>query len=246
MSPKTMQIYLGYDPREIEAYEVAKQSIVSRSSWPMSVIPLQLDHLPMLTRPIERRDGKLWCPISQAPMATEFAISRFCVPFLQEEGWALFADCDIICWEDIKNLFDLADEKYAVMVVKHKQESGPDTKMDGQPQLYYQRKNWSSVILWNCSHPSNKRLTLKRLNNWAGRRLHAFKWLENDEIGELPQKWNWLVNVSPFQDDDVLQQGAREGIWHFTLGGPWLNNWEEQPYDHIWSEEAAHLCASST
>lgn len=239
MNPKTMQIYLGYDPRETEAYEVAKESIRSRSSHPMSVIPLRLEHLPMLTRPIEHRDGKMWDPISQAPMSTEFAISRFCVPFLQDEGWAIFADCDIICWEDIKNLFDLADDKYAVMVVQQEQEGGPDTKMDGQAQLYYAHKNWSSVILWNCSHPSNKQLTLKRLNNWAGRRLHAFGWLEDQEIGALPQKWNWLVNVT-------RGNPKQEGIWHYTLGGPWFKDWEASVCDAEWLEEAGLLCGSST
>lgn len=239
MIPKTMQIFLGYDHREIEAYEVAKESIVSRSPHPMSVIPLRLDHLQMLTRPIEYKDGKMWDPISQAPMSTEFAISRFCVPFLQADGWALFADCDIICWEDIKNLFDLADDRYAVMVVKHVQEHGPETKMDDQVQSYYWRKNWSSVVLWNCSHPSNKRLTVKRLNNWAGRRLHAFKWLDNEEIGELLQKWNWLINVTSGEP-------VREGIWHYTEGGPWLKNWNERSYDNVWLEEAGRLCASST
>src|SRR3954471_12493704 len=101
-----VQIYLGHDPREDKAYQVAKESIRKRCSTPLSIIPLRLKHLEgILTRPIERRDGKLWCPISEAPMSTEFAISRFCVPFLQREGWALFADCDILCWEDINNLF---------------------------------------------------------------------------------------------------------------------------------------------
>jgi len=226
-----MQVFVGWDSREDLPFQVARETIARSTSEPIKILPLKLDHLPMLTRAIERKDGRLWCPISQAPMATEFAISRFCVPFLQEEGWALFVDCDIICWEDIRHLFDLADEKYAVMVVKHQQESGPDTKMDDQPQLYYQRKNWSSVVLWNCSHPSNKGLTLTRLNNWTGRRLHAFKWLEEEEIGELPQKWNWLINVTPGKPELT-------GIWHYTLGGPWLPDWKPQPYDSYWENEA--------
>ncbi len=240
MKPKTLQIYLGWDPREEEAYRVARESIVKRTKHPLNVYPLKLDHLAMLTRPIEREDGKMWDPISEAPMSTEFAISRFCVPFLQRDGWALFADCDIICWEDIQNLFDLVDEKYAVMVVKHPHGmQGGSYKMDRQLQTLYQRKNWSSVMLWNCGHASNSRLTLERLNNWPGRYLHAFNWLDDDEIGELPQKWNWLVNVT---EGDPMP----EGIWHWTLGGPWLEDWKPRQGDGDWLEEAGALCESST
>src|SRR5438477_567623 len=107
----------------------------------------------------ERREGKLWCPISQAPMTTEFAISRFCVPFIQTDGWALFVDCDALCLADISKLFALADARFAVQVVKHAQQGGASVKMDGQAQTFYARKNWSSVILWNCSHPAHHRLT---------------------------------------------------------------------------------------
>lgn len=164
-------------------------------------------------------------------MSTEFAISRFCVPFLQEHGWALFTDCDIVCWSDINELFAWADPKYAVMVVKQKGglQSLTSVKMDRQVNLYYDRKNWSSVVLWNCEHPANKGLTLLRLNQWPGRDLHAFKWLKEEEIGELPQEWNWLVNVTPGEP-------KREGIWHYTLGGPWFPDWVPRRYDKEWQE----------
>jgi lipopolysaccharide biosynthesis glycosyltransferase len=244
-------IYMGWDQRENLPFEVARESIRKRCSTPLSIIPLKLDHLSdILTRPIERKDGKLWCPISQAPMATEFAISRFCVPFLQDTGWALFCDCDIICWSDINELFDLADDRYAIMVVKHFQiprkiEENPPvnrgfgkfdygTKMDGQIQTYYNRKNWSSVVLWNCDHPANKRFGFDELNTWPGRDLHAFKWLEDSEIGELPQIWNWLVNVTPGEPE-------KKGIWHYTLGGPWFDGWKPAPHDAEWIEESQEI-----
>ena len=233
---------------------VAHESIKRRTSVQCPIKALKLKRLSsILTRPIEVKDGRLWCPISQAPMATEFAISRFAVPFLQKSGWALFVDCDIVCWEDITNLFALADPKYAVMCVKHQNEvwekpiieiAGsdvdtkgaflqmvPDTKMDNQIQTFYARKNWSSVVLWNCDHEANQRFTLKMLNTLPGRDLHAFCWLKDDEIGELPQKWNWLVNVTPGTPE-------KHGIWHMTLGGPWLRGWKESPFDSDWIEEA--------
>jgi lipopolysaccharide biosynthesis glycosyltransferase len=231
MKPKTLQVYLGWDPREQKAYEVARNSIWKKTKEPIKIMPLKIGHLDFLTRPIEHRGAQMWDPISDAPMSTEFAVSRFAIPFIQDAGWAVFADCDILCWSNIKELFDLADPRYAVMVVKHLQESGNDYKMDGQSQTYYNRKNWSSVVLWNCEHIANKRLTIEMLNKLAGRDLHSFSWLNDYEIGELPQKWNWLIGVT---------EGApeRSGIWHYTLGGPWLKGWNPSPYDKSWEEQA--------
>lgn len=230
-----LSIYIGYDAREHEAYEVACGSITRRASVPVLITPLYLPHLGhLLTRTIERgRDGSLWCPISEAPMSTEFAISRFCVPFIQQKGWALFTDCDVLCLADIAELFALADERYAVMVVKHQYQPTEATKMDGQVQTTYQRKNWSSVVLWNCEHIAHRRLTRDRLNNWPGRDLHAFRWLDDDEIGELPGEWNYLVGVSRLT--------RAPSLLHFTLGGPWLPNWAGGPLDRSWLAERDKL-----
>lgn len=163
-------------------------------------------------------------------MATEFAISRFCVPFLQKKGWALFVDCDVVCLGDIKELFALADDKYAVMVVKHDYKPTETTKMDCQVQTTYSRKNWSSVVLWNCAHPANKELTLEKLNTWPGRDLHAFKWLKEEEIGELNYGWNCLVGVND-------EKAIRVGILHFTAGGPWIKDWKGGLLDDVWLDE---------
>jgi len=173
-------------------------------------------------------------------MATEFAISRFCVPFLQETGWALFVDCDIVCLDDIGKLFAEADERYAVMVVKHLHEPLEVTKMDGQIQTGYPRKNWSSVMLWNCSHEANLRLTKERLNRWPGRDLHAFKWLEDEQIGDLRPVWNFLVGVDePLVDTPEGIFHRQPKILHYTNGGPWLPNWQGGPYDKEWLREQA-------
>lgn len=230
----TNAVYIGWDQREHEAYRVAKRSILRRSPG-ASCVPLKLDGLKgYLNRPMERRDGKLWCPISQAPMATEFAISRFCVPFLfKNHGWALFVDCDIVCLADIAELFALADDRYAVMCVKHEQKDGAQTKMDGQVQLFYARKNWSSVVLWNCDHPAHERFTIEHLNTWPGRDMHAFKWLSDEEIGELPPEWNYLVDVNPRPDHITIA--------HFTLGGPWFKDWKGGSCDDIWLAEQKSL-----
>lgn len=182
-----------------------------------------------IDRPIIKRGGRLYCPISAAPMATEFAISRFAVPFLQKDGWALFADCDILAVDDVAELFDLADDQYALMVVKHDHRPAEKTKMDNQVQTNYGRKNWSSVILWNCSHPAHRRLTLNDLETRTGLSLHQFFWLKDEEIGALPLKWNWLAGVSESIND--------LGIIHYTLGGPWFDDWKGGPKDELWVDE---------
>lgn len=231
-------VWMGYDPREDLAYQVARHSILSRTDpKEVDVIPLTLRNpvvQELLVRPIEVKDGKLWCPISQAHMATEFAISRFVVPFIQQDGWCLFMDSDTVTFTDIRELFAQADDRYAVMCVKHLPRellfsSREFIKMDGQVQQFYVRKNWSSVMLINCYHPGMQRFTLKDLNERPGRDLHAFYWLKDEEIGELEHKWNVLVGV-----DDMNQQKC-SGIWHYTLGAPFIPGWKAAPFDAVWN-----------
>jgi hypothetical protein len=116
------------------------------------------------------------------------------------------------------------------MVVKHGKIEGGSTKMDGQAQVSYSRKNWSSVVLFNCDHPANQRLTLHDVNARPGRDLHRFYWLHDSEIGALPPEYNWLVNVNP--------KPEQPKIAHFTLGGLFTEGWKGAQYDHIWLEAA--------
>lgn len=243
---RKLMIYLGFDPRERAAYDVARASILRHcpkipGELSVQVVPLKLANLQeekLLTRPHERRDdGRLWCPISKAPMSTEFAFSRFCVPFLRTNGLAVYMDCDVIVKDDIRKLFDLADPKYAVQVVKHDlpEKSFPvqgGFKMDGQRQTIYPRKNWSSVVLWNLEHPAHTGLRDKErdiLNRLPGVDLHGFCWLKDEEIGALPREWNVLVGVQAIPADPK--------VLHFTLGGPWLPGWTGSPHDKLWLEE---------
>lgn len=236
-------IYMGYDSREELAYDIARYSILSRTNTETKIKPLELGKgrlQKILTRPIEIKTNEngvkqLWCSISDAPMTTEFAISRFAIPFLQDSGIALFIDCDMICLDDITNLFNLMDKKYAVMVVKHNYQPTEKYHDAGLLQTFYQRKNWSSAVLWNLDHPSNKNLTLKMLNTLPGRDLHAFCWLKDEEIGELPQAWNYLVGVN--QAADLKQQK----MLHYTNGQPGWEGWIPQPTDYIFNEELANL-----
>lgn len=147
----------------------------------------------------------------------------------QYEGWALFCDCDFLFRADLAELWALRDDKFAVMCVKHVHVPSEQQKMDGAFQTKYARKNWSSFVLWNCAHPSNMRLTVDAVNTEPGQWLHAFDWLTDEEIGELPTAWNWLEGSSePSIDPKAV---------HFTRGGPWFPDWQTVAYAEEWRAE---------
>lgn len=206
-----MKVYVGHEIREQAAFEVA---VGTAESFGCDVVPLYEDRLRLsglLTRPCDTR-GQMWDINSGAPQSTSFAIARFFVPLLAHSGWVLFVDCDVVFMRDPHELLAIADPKYAVMVVKHPPMTLEKTKMDGQAQTAYARKLWSSVVLWNVDHPANKRLNLQMLNQWPGRDLHAFGWLNDGEIGSLPAEWNWLVQLQPKPENPAIA--------HYTLGTP--------------------------
>jgi hypothetical protein len=227
-------IWLGFDPREAQAFAVCRSSIRHYLTSPIpikGVILHDLQKAGLYTRPIERRDGQLHDPISGAPMSTEFAISRFFTPLLAKSGWALFLDCDILCRGSLARLFELVhyNTSQAVFCVKHNHiPKGQSVKMDGQAQTLYARKNWSSVMLFNCDHPSNRALTKDFLNTVPGRDLHRFCWLKDDEIGELDPIWNYLVGYTETEKDPQLV--------HFTSGIPSMRGYETVEFADEYNE----------
>jgi hypothetical protein len=227
----TLRAFIGYDPREAAAYDVAAKTLRLRSgieAEPLVEQSLRIKGL--LWRPVDRR-GHMHDLVSNANQSTEFAVSRFLVPILCTGGWALFTDCDMVFLRDVHELLKVADPTKAVMVVKHNHVPSTTTKMDAQHQLAYPRKNWSSVMLINCDHPAHRRLSLYDVNTRPGRDLHAFYWLHDTEIGELPPEWNWLVGEQP--------KPAEPAIAHFTLGGPFTPGWPGAEHDEIWLSEEA-------
>ena len=70
------------------------------------------------------------------------------------------------------------------MCVHHDYTPAEVTQMDGAPrQKLYTRKNWSSMVLWNCGHPSNQQVTPEMVNTKKSRTMHRFAWLKDEEIG---------------------------------------------------------------
>ncbi len=225
------KVYIGYDEREHTAYEVAADSLVKNASAPVHVTSLHLDVLErqgLMTREHWKHNGRHFDVRSGAYQSTDFANSRFFVPLLAHTGWALFVDCDVVFLGDVAELFAMADPKYAVMCVQHSNGGGVGTKMDDQPQQKYNRKNWSSVMLFNCDHPANHALSPGYLNTVPGRDLHAFGWLDDELIGALPAEWNWLVGVQDKPENTKLA--------HFTLGGPWMRGWKGAEHDEIFNQ----------
>lgn len=215
-----IRIFLGYDQREAIAYHVACHSIHTRSSQPVEIAPVMLPQL----KDIFNRE-KL------SIQSTEFSFSRFLVPYLSGyEGWSIFADCDILCLDDIANLWALRDEKYAVMCVHHDHRPKGETKFLGEQQTQYEKKNWSSVMLMN--NAKCKALTPEYVNTKTGLELHRFHWLEGDHlIGEIPAKWNHLVDYDPALPEDQL------GILHYTEGGPYFEDYANCGYADLWRSE---------
>ena len=218
-----MNVYVGYDSREDLAYQVCEFSI-NKQSPNASVRPLILKEL-IEKNIYTREEDKLG--------STEFTFSRFLVPILNKyEGWALFCDCDVIFLNPLEELFSKADDKYAIMCVQHDYTPKEGLKMDGKVQSLYPRKNWSSVVLWNCAHPSNKKITLDLVNNpeTTSKFLHRFSWLDDSEIGSISHEWNWLVDWYTEPDD-----GKPKAI-HYTEGGPWFKDYRFCSYHEIWKK----------
>ena len=218
----TSNVFVGYDTREDIAYQVCEFSI-KRFNADVAITPL-VQH--------ELRQKKIYWREIDKLASTEFTFTRFLVPHLMNfKGWALFIDCDIVFLEDVNNLFSLADDRYAVMCVKHEFNPKPGLKMDGQVQTVYPRKNWSSVVLWNCAHPSNEKVTVDSVNNpnFDGAYFHRFSWLKDEEIGELPCDWNWLVGW--YKKDDGVPRAI-----HYTEGGPWFKNYRNCEFNQDWKK----------
>tara|TARA_B100001123_G_scaffold160041_1_gene184942 strand:- start:7 stop:714 length:708 start_codon:yes stop_codon:yes gene_type:complete len=215
--------FVGYDPKEDIAYRVCKQSLITRSSDKVKVYALKQYELRSMG--FYKRDID--------PLAsTEFTYTRFLIPALMNyNGWAVFCDCDLLFLKDVKDLFKGLSEEKAVYCVKHDYTPSEKHKMDGKQQTIYPRKNWSSFIVFNCSHPSNKKLSIDLVNSESGSFLHQFKWLEDNEIGDLDERWNWLEGWTS-------KHNSQEPFAiHFTRGGPWFKEWEDVEYADLWNEE---------
>lgn len=236
---KLNTVYIGYDPIEHRAVNVLIDSILEHASSPLNIITLNQNALRrsgMYRRAhiIDEKNKKQMIDVfDKKPLSTEFSFSRFLVPALnQYEGHAIFMDCDMYIKSDICEIFEkyCNDDSKPIMCVKHNYNPVDKIKMYGVKQEQYNMKNWSSFILWNCSHPANLNLTVDDVNTKPGSWLHQFSWLDSDSIGELPHEWNWLDGHS---SEELIPKNV-----HFTTGGPWFDGWTPSRHiDKVYSDE---------
>lgn len=208
-----LKIFIGYDSVESAAYHTLVQSIIETSQVPVSITPIKRTMLPFFKR---ERDHT---------QSNEFTYSRFLVPYLcGYEGWALFIDPDMMLRAPVEELFALRDDDKAVMCVQHNYTPKTERKFLGAQQFAYPRKNWSSVMLFNCA--KCQKLSLEYVENASPADLHRMRWAYDDEIGELPREWNHLVGEYPDNPDAKLV--------HWTIGGPWFDEYTESEFADDW------------
>jgi lipopolysaccharide biosynthesis glycosyltransferase len=209
-----INLIVGFDQREAVAYHVFCQTIIDRSTMPVQFLPLAENTLNEYKE--VHTDG-----------SNKFIYSRFLMPYLMNfSGWAIFADGDMVCQADISELWSLRDEAKAVQVVKHDYKTKSTKKYLGNKNEDYPKKNWSSLILWNCGHPENAILTPEFIQSQPGSYLHRFSWLRDDLIGELDAEWNWLAIEYP--------KNPNAKIIHYTLGTPCFKDYANEPMSDAW------------
>ena len=228
-----MKIYVGYDSTNLGqemAFKVCKRSIEKnvRHRAPLACIdPIKSSEL---------KDRGLYWREDDLKQSTEFTYSRFLTPYLsthveedyEEPGdFALFCDSDFLWRCNIEELFLLVDPNKAVTCVQHKYMDCPShTKMDGLVQEWYPKKNWSSLMLFNCNHEDCKKLTPEVVNTESPKYLHRMEWTSEENIGSFPVEYNYLVGYYNYTDNPKAL--------HFTDGGPWHKDYQDVEYGDEW------------
>jgi len=214
---KPIPVFVGYDPREAVAYHVCANSIIRNASAPVAIVPIALNLFPEYQE--THTDG-----------SNQFIYSRFLVPYLMEYlGRAIFIDGDMIVRGDIVELYKSLQPGKDVAVVKHDYKTRMTEKYLGSKNENYPRKNWSSVIVWDCQTWPNRKLTPEFVMSQPGSFLHRFSWIDDDRIQELSPEWNWLP--------DEYGANPNAKLLHYTLGTPCFHEFAHTPQAEEWHRE---------
>jgi lipopolysaccharide biosynthesis glycosyltransferase len=210
----TINVFVGFDQLEAIAYHVFCQSVLEKASIPVRFIPLAENTLRFYQ---ERHEN----------ISNRFIFSRFLTPYLVDyQGTAVFADGDMVCQTDIAELVSMFDSGKAVQLVQHDYQTKAAKKYLNNINVNYPRKNWSSMVIFNCEHPSNRILTPSYIEENDGAHLHRFAWLKDEEIGALPLEWNWLATE--------YDENPDAKIVHYTLGTPCFRDYKNAPMADQW------------
>lgn len=214
---KPIPVFVGYDPREAIAYHVCCNSIIRNASAPVAIVPVALNLFSEYKE--THTDG-----------SNHFIYTRFLVPWLMDwSGRAIFIDGDMIVRGDIVELYNSLPLSMDVAVVKHDYQTCQTEKYMGAKNENYPRKNWSSVIVWNCNSYPNRKLTPEFVMASSGAYLHRFSWLDNERIHALPPEWNWLP--------DEYGSNLNAKLLHYTLGTPCFHEYADTPQNELWHRE---------
>jgi lipopolysaccharide biosynthesis glycosyltransferase len=214
---KPIPVFVGYDPREAIAYHVCANSIIRNASAPVAIIPVALN---LFTDYKETHGDN----------SNHFVYTRFLVPYLMDfRGRAIFIDGDMVVRGDIIELYESLQTAHDVAVVKHDYKTRMPVKYMGAPNEDYPRKNWSSVIVWDCQSFPNRRLTPDFVQKQPGSFLHRFSWIDDDRIQALPKEWNWLP--------DELGENVEAKLLHYTLGTPCFHEFADTTQAAEWHSE---------
>ena len=212
---KPINIYIGYDSRHTTLPEINKHSILTsikrglgngwfhdQVRWEPEIKFLDKSKIPEYNR-------------EYANQSTEFTYSRFLIPYLENyEGFSIFLDDDFIFEKSILPMFYYLNPDDAVACVKYPHYEHDTTKFDGEVNIDYPCKLWSSLMVFNNGHEDCKKLTPEVVNTWTGKQLHQFEW--TDKISEIPQKYVFVEGY-----DDPKEKWDFTAI-HYTRGGPWV------------------------
>ena len=216
---KPIPVFVGYDPREAIAYHVCANSIIRNASAPVAIIPVALN---LFTDYKETHGDN----------SNHFVYTRFLVPYLMDfRGRAIFIDGDMVVRGDVIELYESLQTAHDVAVVKHDYKTRMPVKYMGAPNEDYPRKNWSSVIVWDCQSYPNRRLTPDFVQKQPGSFLHRFAWIDDDRIQALPTEWNWLP--------DELGENTEAKLLHYTLGTPCFREFADTTQAAEWHKERA-------
>ena len=213
---KRLSIYVGYDSRHGElANEAAlciqyaiKQSWGSGDindmfkDWNPEVKLLDVSKIAEYTR-------------EYANQSTEFTYSRFLIPYLENyEGFSIFVDDDYFFAKSPLPFFHFLNPDDAVACVEYDFDKVSETKFNGEKNVAYPKKLWSSFMIFNNAHEDCKKLTPEVVNTESGKYLHQFEW--TDKVSMIPERWFITEGT------DTLKTKPRAYSIHFTRGGPWI------------------------
>jgi lipopolysaccharide biosynthesis glycosyltransferase len=223
-------VFIGWDPRDQEAAEVCRYTLLKHATLPVNVQFLRLDDL---------MAGKIYTRKDDPESSGQYTYLRYYIPHIMgHKGLAVYCDPGCVWLTDVRELFKEFDDRAAVHVVKHNYKPLADKKLDDKPQSQYRKKAWSSVMLINSGHESNKKLTADLVNKSSAQFLHQFEWLQNNDIWSLNPSWNWIPGLYKEPAD------GQPNLIHFTEGGPWLKDYQKIEYGYFYLQALQNYRAS--